>query len=236
MKIILSPSKTQTDERIVDQPIKEPKYQNKADQLAEIITKKSEDELALIMKLKGKLFAETFQRYQKYKADDCNHAIASYTGTVFKEIDIKNYNTEEINYLREHLIILSALYGPLRPMDGIKPYRLDMKMKIMDQSLYEYWTETITSVFDDKECIINLASGEFSKLVKKPMITIEFKESKEDGSYKTVGTYAKKARGMMVNYIIKNQIEDIEEIKAFNLEGYSFNQTISKDSIWIFTR
>jgi len=235
-KIIIAPSKTQSDEKVLDRECKEPAFIEKANVLAEGVSKFAEEEIASIMKLKGKLLDETYQKYKNFKGASGNHVIASYTGMVFKGIEVKDYSDAEFDYLGSHLVVLSALYGPLNPFDCIKPYRLDMKMKVMDESLYNYWTEDVTGYLEGAGTIINLASSEFSKLVKLPMITIDFKEAQWDGKYKLIGTYAKMARGLMVNYIVRNGIEDIEEIKGFDLEGYSFNKEISSDGHWIFTR
>lgn len=235
MKIIISPSKTQDFTRVVNYDYTLASFPEKTLKIVKKIQELSINELASVMKIKGKILDKTFNDYKKFDELQTNHAITSYNGSVFKGIEIEKYNIEDMNYLNDHLIILSALYGLLRPFDVIKPYRLDMKMKIKDINLYNYWSEEVNNHLKNEELIINLASEEFAKLVNLPMKNICFKENR-NGIFKTIGTYSKKARGLMVNYIIKNKINTIEEISKFNIDGYILNEDLSNENNLVFTR
>ena len=211
-------------------------FEEKADYIVHEILKLSKEELASVMELKGNLLEEVYQVYKGYNRAHYECAIKSYSGREFKEIDRDNYKTRDWTFLQKHLVILSALYGALKPLDGIKPYRLDLRMKVIHNGLYSYWYKDINELLKDEDLIINLASSEFSKLVKLPMTSIEFKEKQEDGSFKIRGTYAKKARGLMVNYIVKDKITKVNSIKKFNLEGYVYNKDLSEKKNLVFTR
>ncbi|MBS4538541.1 YaaA family protein [Clostridium sp. D2Q-11] len=237
MKIIISPSKTQDFTRGMDKRITNPLFKEKSDKIVERIQGFSKPELSDRLNVKGNLLQETYDNYQDYKNSESTAAILAYTGQLFKGLDIENYGEKEYEFLDKHLYILSALYGILKPFDKINSYRLDMKCKVFDnQTLYSYWGEDITNLFQKDELILNLASKEFSKLIKRPMITIEFKEKSKEGKYKTIGTYAKQARGKMLNYIIKNKIKDIESLKKFNEDSYTLNKELSREDVLVFTR
>ncbi|RUA09540.1 MAG: peroxide stress protein YaaA [Fusobacteria bacterium] len=194
------------------------------------------EELSKLMKIKGKTLENVINFYKNFEISSAQEAIYSYNGISFKQLELKKYNTDQLNYLNSNLIILSALYGVVRPLDCIKEYRLDMTMKLLkDQTLYNFWKDKIKDYFDEDELIINLASKEFSKMVSKPMINIDFKEYK-NGNYKSISSYSKKGRGMMLNFMIKNRITNIEKIKEFNLDGYKLNPTLSDEFNFIFTR
>ncbi|MCM1989781.1 YaaA family protein [Oceanirhabdus seepicola] len=236
MKIIVSPSKIQQFERRISYKNSNPKFQPESFELRKILKSKSQDEITRIMKIKGKKLEEVLKIYETSVENlDKACAIEAYTGFVFKELYLEGYSEEELEYMEDKLRILSALYGILKPFDSINPYRLDMTMKICDESLYSLWTEKISQEFSDEELIVNLASKEFCKLVKRPMLTIDFKVMK-DGKLKTVGTYAKKARGMMLHYLISNRVEDISKIKKFDMDGYFFSEENSKDNNWVFIK
>ncbi len=191
------------------------------------------------MNIKGKLLDKTFDEYLNFNNSETVSAICSYTGTVFKELDIKNYGDYALDYLKENVRILSALYGILKPFDRIKIARLDMKMKVLNISNYKFWNKKIDLFLKEElkkdEIIINLSSNEFKKMVGINFIDIEFKECK-DNSCKTVGIYSKKARGILMNYMIINNVTTFSEIKEFNLEGYKYREDLSNDKKIIFTR
>ena len=138
------------------------------------------------------------------------------------------------------------MYGVLNPFDNIKKYRLDMTMKISENSLYSFWSEKVTVYInelllqDNEKILLNLASDEYSKIINKKslnfkMITIDFKEFK-NGKYSSISSFSKQGRGMLLNYLIKNQITNIEDIKKFSKEGYSFNSELSNENTIIFSR
>ncbi len=234
MIIIISPSKTQDFSHQLNKPLTNPKYYKEAYELTDIIKQLSKKDLSEIMNIKGPLLDETFDNFQKFNKNTRNHAICSYTGSVFKEIKWKEYSDDELDFMNQHIRILSALYGMVKPFDGIKPYRLDMTMKLLNNSLHQYWS-ILNDEFKNDDLIVNLASIEFSKLIKTPMITIHFLDRKNK-IYQNIGTYSKKARGLMVNYVIKNKIKDVNNLKLFNLDNYQFNEHLSNNHHIYFTR
>ncbi len=187
------------------------------------------------MKIKGDLLEATYASYQAYGTGEKHAAVMSYSGTVYKELEFESYSNDEINYVSEHLTILSALYGVLEPFAGIEAYRLDMKMKALYESLYKFWIEVVNTYYSDQDLIINLASSEFSKLIKRPMLTIDFKECK-DGKYKSVSAYAKKARGAFLNEMIKGKLKTKEDLEQVLILGYKLNADLSSEDTLIYTR
>lgn len=237
MKILLAPSKTRNyNIKKSKKKLTEPKFIIEAEYLSSQITKYSKSELSKIMKIKDQLLDRTYDEYQCFNNAVIHSAISSYTGTVFKELEIDIYNLEQKKYLENHLRILSAMYGVLKPYDGVKYYRLDMNMKVLDISSYKYWKEKIDNVTLEDELIINLSSTEFSKMLNCTFINVEFKEKISNNIYKNIGVYSKMARGKMANYIIKNQIETLQEVLEFDLDRYLYNSEISTETNIVFTR
>lgn len=234
MKIILSPSKTQDFTTAGTTPVHEPRFMLKAEKLARKIARIPKKELSAIMNLNGELLEETYRNFKNYSVNTPNPAIYTYTGLVYKYMAISDYSDDMLNYLDSHLCILSALYGVLRPFDGIKPYRLDMKMSVTKQNLYSLWKKDMLEYFEN-ETIIDLASGEFSKMIPLPKTTIGFREFK-DGKYKNLATYSKMARGMLLDLMVKAQIDSIDHLKELEFEGYHFNRQLSKDNLILFSR
>ena len=245
MKIIFSPSKEMREENIFENKkieFTESKFKDKTNILIGILKEKSLSEIENIMKLKGKLLNKTYKDIQDYDKLKFIPAISMYYGVSFKELNLEDYSEKSLKYLKNNLLILSALYGVSLAFDLVKKYRLDMTMSIIDKGLYNFWkkdiNDYISNIFSKDEVLLNLASGEFSKLIdnkKISMINIDFKEEK-DGAYKSVSTYSKKARGQFLNYLIKNQIDNLEDIKKIKLDGYSLNNNLSDEKNFIFTR
>ena len=245
MKIIFSPSKEMREENIFESKkieFTESKFKDKTNILIGILKEKSLSEIENIMKLKGELLNKTYKDIQDYDKLKFIPAISMYYGVSFKELNLEDYSEKSLEYLKNNLLILSALYGVLLAFDLVKKYRLDMTMSIIDKGLYNFWkkdiNDYISNIFSKDEVLLNLVSGEFSKLIdnkKISMINIDFKEEK-DGAYKSVSTYSKKARGQFLNYLIKNQIANLEDIKKIKLDGYSLNKDLSDEKNLIFTR
>ena len=245
MKIIFSPSKEMREENIFENKkieFTEFKFKDKTNILIGILKEKLLSEIENIMKLKGKLLNKTYKDIQDYDKLKSIPAISMYYGVSFKELELEDYSEKSLKYLKNNLLILSALYGISLPFDLLKKYRLDMTMSIMDKGLYSFWkkdvTDYISNILNKDEILLNLASGEFSKVIdnkKIPMINIDFKEEK-DGVYKSVSTYSKKARGKFLNYLIKNQINNLEDIKKVELDKYSRNKDLSDEKNFVFTR
>ena len=245
MKIIFSPSKEMREENIFKNKkieFTESKFKDKTNILIDILKEKSISEIENIMKLKGGLLNKTYKDIQDYDKLKSIPAISMYYGVSFKELELEDYSEKSLKYLKNNLLILSALYGTSSVFDLVKKYRLDMTMSIIDKGLYNFWkkdiNDYISNILSKDEVLLNLASGEFLKMIdskKISIINIDFKEEK-DGAYKSVSTYNKKARGQFLNYLVKNQIANLEDIKKIKLDGYSLNNTLSDEKNFIFTR
>ena len=245
MKIIFSPSKEMREGNIFKNKeieFTESKFKDKTNILINTLKEKSISEIENIMKLKGELLNDTYKDIQDYENLKYIPAISLYYGVSFKELELEDYSEKSLKYLQNNLLILSAFYGISLPFDLIKKHRLDMTISIIDKGLYNFWkkdiNEYISNILDNDEILLNLASSEFSKLIdnkKIPMINLDFKEEK-DGTYKSISTYSKKARGQFLNYLIKNQVSNIENIKKMELNGYSLNEELSDKKNFIFTR
>ncbi len=190
---------------------------------------------------------ERFKTFQKdYNFENSKQALLAFKGDVYTKIEVDSFTKEDFEFAQEHLRILSGLYGLLKPMDLIQPYRLEMGTRLENKkgkNLYEFWDKKIAKAINEAagdKVIVNLASQEYFKAVdlktvKSPIITIHFKEYKND-NYQVIGFFAKQARGMMVDYAIKNRITDPSELKLFNIEGYEFSETLSDKGNWVFVR
>jgi hypothetical protein len=172
-------------------------------------------------------------------------AVLSYEGIAYQYMTPAVFTDLEIEYVQEHLRILSGFYGVLKPLDSVKPYRLEMQAKVDvagHRNLYEFWGDKLyKSVRDETGVIINLASAEYSKCIQKYLtsqdtyITCTFGEMSGNRMV-TKGTYAKMARGEMVRYMAENQVEDPEEIKKFDRLGYRYREDLSTEAEWVFER
>ena len=245
MKIIFSPSKEMREENIFENKkieFTESKFKDKTNILIDILKEKLISEIENIMKLKGELLNKTYKDIQDYDKLKSIPAISMYYGVSFKELNLEDYSEKSLKYLKNNLLILSALYGVSLAFDLLKKYRLDMTMSIIDKGLYNFWkkdiNDYISNILVKDEILLNLASSEFSKMIdskKISIINVDFKEEK-DGIYKSVSTYSKKARGQFLNYLVKNQIDNLEDIKKIKLDGYSLNNALSDEKNFIFTR
>lgn len=245
MIIILSPSKTMDMTNALD--LNSSNFSKKTLYLIEKLKTFSPEDLSKTMKIKGKTLESVVDIYRNFDSAGYKKAIEAYSGAVFKGIELKNYSREERSFLDNHFIILSALYGALPADFFIKEYRLDMTIRLLEErNLYDYWKEEVSIDLikameaRGEKTLVNLASTEFSKLIDRKtfpceIIDIDFKEERE-GKFKAVSTYAKKARGVMGNYIVKNKISFKEDLKKFREEGYSFNTELSSEKKYIFTR
>lgn len=246
MKIIFSPSKEMKVGELNSPFSFSPKFKDESKEILNILKNLDKNQIEKIMKIKGELLEETYSNIINYDSHSDVKAINLYNGVAFKKLEIEQYTSKELEYLNNSIIILSAMYGALNPFDNIKKYRLDMTMKISENSLYSFWSEKVTVYInellsqDSEKILLNLASNEYSKMINKKslnfkMITIDFKEFK-NGKYLSVSSFSKQGRGMLLNYLIKNQITNIEDIKKFSKEGYSFNSELSNENTIIFSR
>ncbi len=254
MLIILSPAKTM---RKVDvhnfHDITLPQHLEKTRLLAEELKKIPAVELASMMKINPKLAQLNFARFHQWEASKHRKkgspSLLTYQGEVFRGIDAADFQKADGNFAQQHLRILSGFYGILRPLDLVLPYRLEMGGYFSPsgyRNLYDFWKEPITQSLNEAFAIqgdrilINLASHEYFKSIdnkRLPMqiITPVFKEARGEG-FKIITIYAKKARGMMARFIIKNQLTNPEELKFFDEDGYYYNESLSKVGEVAFTR
>lgn len=246
MKIIFSPSKEMKVGELNSPFSFSPKFKDESKEILNILKNLDKNQIEKIMKIKGELLEETYNNIINYDSLSVVKAINLYNGVAFKKLEIEQYTSKELEYLNNSLIILSAMYGALNPFDNIKKYRLDMTMKIYENSLYSFWSEKVTVYInelllqDNEKILLNLASNEYSKIINKKtlnfkMVTVDFKEFK-NGKYSSVSSFSKQGRGILLDYLIKNQITNIEDIKKFSKEGYSFNSELSNENTIIFSR
>lgn len=226
-----------------------PDFQKDTFELVSILKKKSIQDLKKMMDISDNLAELNKKRYtefQKYfDVDNSKQALLAFKGDVYTHIDVENFSKEEFDFAQSNLRILSGLYGLLKPLDLMQPYRLEMGIKLENKkgkNLYEFWGKRISKAVNavaKGSPIINLASQEYFKSVdekeiKSSIITPVFQEFR-NGKYQVIGFFAKQARGMMVNYIIKNKIGEPELLKGFNDEKYEFAGENSK-GVWRFVR
>ena len=253
MLVVISPAKTLKTDIQATENSTTPVLINKAKKLAGILKGYNPTQLAELMGISSKLAWLNFERYQQWKSPytykDAFNAIYAFRGEVYNGLDIDSFSEEDVAYTQDHLRILSGLYGVLKPLDAILPYRLEMGTKLRvgeHNNLYQFWGDLITKTLNKdlkafgENTLINLASEEYfksinTKLLKANIITPVFKENK-DGNYKVISIYAKKARGLMTRFIMKNRITQVNDIKHFENEGYYFNENLSNKSSFVFTR
>ena len=210
-------------------------------------------DLSELMHISSKIAELNFERNHQWKTPftpkNARPCLFAFKGDVYTGLDAYSMNDENIAFAQQHLRILSGLYGLLRPLDLMQPYRLEMGTKLSTSSgknLYEFWGDTITNAINKQmkainaQHLINLASNEYFKSVqvkkvKGDVITPVFKDYK-NGQYKIISFYAKKARGLMSRFIINHEISDVEAIKDFNSEGYQYSPAFSEHHQWVFTR
>jgi uncharacterized protein len=194
-------------------------------------------------------FERNHQWKTPFNTKNSRQALFAFKGDVYTGLDAYTLKQKELDFAQQHLRILSGLYGVLRPLDLMRPYRLEMGTKLdttAGKNLYEFWGLQITDALNkqlktiNSDVLINLASNEYFKSVKTKslkarVITPAFKDYK-NGEYKMIGFYAKKARGLMSRFIIQNEITNPEQLKDFDVEGYQFNNAASEADNWVFTR
>jgi len=252
MKIIISPAKSLDYET----PVPTNKFTkgiflDEAAKINAVLKKKTPKQLSALMSVSPNLGELNWQRNQEWELpfslDNARQAIFAFKGDVYLGLDAYSLPADKLEILQNKLRILSGQYGLLKPLDLMQPYRLEMgtKLKVAKkENLYQFWGKTITSKLNEEiaegELFINLASVEYFKavkpaLLKVPVITPVFKDLK-DGKLKTIAFFAKKARGLMVRFIIDHNIETIEDLKNFNYEGYAFDANLSTANELVFTR
>ena len=254
MLIVLSPAKTLDYSIDPKSNHTAPQFLSQSSKLIKTLKEKEPKDIASLMGLSDKLATLNFDRYQSWKAskvvsNDTKPSMLVFKGDVYQGLDAENFNSNQLKFAQKHLRILSGLYGILRPMDVIKPYRLEMGTKLQTpkgKNLYEVWGSAIQeNVLDDlgsqkSDLLINLASKEyFSVLGKMPdyvnVISPVFKDYK-NGKHKIISFYAKRARGLMAKWIIQQKIKDFEKLSDFNLDGYYYSEKESTLTEPVFLR
>ncbi len=249
MLILLSPSKSMDFSSKTEGDFTIPDFLSDSETLIKTLKKLSHEDISSLMKLSHKLTELNFERYRNFltpfNADNAKQAGYAFQGDVYDGLQFKNLSNEDVEFAQNHLRILSGLYGFLTPLDLIQPYRLEMGTSLktkLGKNLYDFWGEKITKKINksEEDLIINLASNEYykvlkPKLLKAKVISPAFKEYK-NGKYSMIMLYAKQARGLMAQFIIKNKITNADDLKSFNLSGYSYNDKLSSESEPVFTR
>jgi len=252
MKIIISPAKSlDFENKATTEVHSQPAFLDQSEKLNKKLKTFSRKKLGELMSISPALSELNYQRNQEWQPpfdlDNAKQAVYAFTGEVYRGLDITSLPEEKLSLLQDRLRILSGLYGLLKPLDLIQPYRLEMGTRLKvgrRDNLYKFWDTDLAKALNDEmgdgELLINLASAEYfkalpKKALKNPMITPVFKELK-NGQYKTIMTFAKKARGLMVRYILDHEVNTLDELKAFNVEGYGFAEAMSTETELVFTR
>lgn len=245
MIAIVSPSKTMKEEKVKIRTTT-PKFIEETDILAEDMKKYDTSGLKKLMHISEDLAALNHSRFQGFDTAKEYPALYLFRGDVFKGIDADTLGEEEISYLNKHLRILSGMYGLLKPLNRIKPYRLEMGTKhpnLRGKDLYAFWGDQVMHELEREakgQILINLASNEYSRVIhpKKINLTVydvEFREKKKD-KYPIISFFAKTARGEMARYMAVNKVTKVDELKSFDYSGYAYNESLSKDRTLVFTR
>jgi len=228
-----------------------PKFLDDSQTLVERMRELAPADIAKLMKISDKLSVLNSTRYETWSLpftpDNAKQALLAFKGDVYTGLDAETLAPEQDEYAQQHLRILSGLYGIVKPLDLIQPYRLEMGTKLSNtrgKDLYQFWgdkiTDSLNAELEQNDVLINLASNEYFKSVrpkslKARIITPVFKDTK-NGVQKIISFYAKKARGLMVRYMIDNQINHAEALKNFDVTGYQFEASQSSENEWVFTR
>ena len=253
MLMLIAPSKTQRVDVESWQDVSSPALLAESETLIRELQKYSVDELGQLMKMSEKLAVQTHERIHSFQTpfseNNAKPALAVFEGDVYSRIESAAYKQKERAYLQKHLRVLSGLYGVLRPLDLMQPYRLEMGCKLVNsrgKNLYEFWGDMVTDELNRtlathrEPILVNLASAEYIRVVKKKklkgrMLQVDFKEQKGE-SCKTVAIHAKRARGMMVDFAVKNNVQTVQELRKFQRERYCFRMELSTECQYVFTR
>ena len=254
MLLVISPAKNldydtapQTSQKT------QPDFLDDAQELIEQLRKLAPHQVSSLMSISDKLGSLNYDRFQSWQTpftpDNAKQAVLAFNGDVYGGLAAGTFSAQDFKFAQQHLRILSGLYGLLRPLDLMQPYRLEMGTKFENErgrDLYAFWGDRITLALNQQlqtlgsETLVNLASNEYFKSVKKKqldgeIITPVFKDWKGD-KYKIISFFAKKARGLMASYAVQNKISVAEDLKNFDADGYGYNEAMSKGTEWVFTR
>jgi cytoplasmic iron level regulating protein YaaA (DUF328/UPF0246 family) len=251
---VISPAKTLDFE--TDSPVTESteyRFPEDAQSLVDLLKTQSVKDIQKLMKLSENLAELNVQRYHDWQPvmteGNSKQALFAFKGDVYTGLSAETLELPQISHAQEKLRILSGLYGLLRPLDRMQPYRLEMGTRLKNErgaNLYDFWGDKITRALSadlkasQSEYLVNLASGEYYKAVKEaqlpvPVITPNFLDEK-NGEYKIISFFAKKARGLMVRYILDQNPKTLDSLKAFNYAGYKYSEQDSDEFNWVFKR
>ena len=254
MLAILSPAKTldyQTP--LTVKKSTQPDFNAESGELVSTLRKFAPGQIGSLMKISDSLAELNHRRYAEWQADanegNARAAIFAFKGDVYQGLDAQSFGARDLNFAQKHLRVLSGLHGLLRPLDLIQPYRLEMGTRLTTRrgsNLYQFWGDKVTDNINKalaqqtSKVLVNLASNEYYKVVQPARImgqilNINFKELR-DGKYRFVSFSAKKARGLMARYMIDNRIAQPNQLRQFDVENYAFNDALSSEDEWIFTR
>ncbi len=252
MKLVLSPAKSLDFETAL--PTKtytQPLFLEQSERLNKLLKKKSAKSLSKLMSISDALGHLNYERNQEWELpftqENARPAMYAFSGEVYRGFDAYSIPQDKLSDVQDTVRILSGLYGILKPLDLMQPYRLEMGTKFpvgVKKSLYSFWDKYIVKALNDEleegELFLNLASNEYfkainTKALKIPVITANFKDFK-NGEYKMIMTFAKQARGLMARYVIDTNAKTIDDLKGFNYEGYNFSEPMSTETELVFIR
>lgn len=252
MLLVISPAKTlDLDTPPTTKLHSTPAFLDRSSQLIDVLRKKSPAQISELMGISDKLAMLNVARYATWSTDvsDARQAVMSFDGDVYGGLDARSLTPKQLAYAQDHLRILSGLYGLLRPLDLMHPYRLEMGIKLENRTgrdLYAFWGDTLAEALNQQAektgatALVNLASEEYFKSVRPaalavPVITPVFEDYK-NGKYKIISFYAKRARGLMARYAAVKGITDPAKLKRFDVDGYAFDKAGSTDTTYLFRR
>ena len=255
MLLVISPAKTlDYVPPPATVPFTQPDFLPHSQQLIEVLRPKSPAQIAGLMHISDPLAVLNVGRYQqwqpKFDLHNAKQALLAFMGDVYEGMDASSFSSAELDYAQQHLRILSGLYGLLRPLDLMMPYRLEMGTKLANprgKDLYAFWGDIITDALNaelakqQKPLLLNLASEEYFKSVRPkklsaPLIHCVFQDRRGNGPHKIVSFYAKRARGLMARFVIQNRIESVDGLKDFDLDGYRYESAASEGPTLVFRR
>ena len=258
MLFLLSPAKSLDYDTPVPTPLRkkasEPLYLPQAEQLIDLLRKKTPLQVAGLMDLSDKLAALNVARYAAWQLEatpaNSKPAVLAFNGDVYDGLSAKTLKTADLSWAQEHLVILSGLYGALRPLDRLQPYRLEMGTALKTprgKDLYAFWGDTVAQHLNQRQAdepkpvVVNLASIEYGRVALRPalracVVDCVFEEGQLDGSYKVVSFFAKKARGLMARFAIQNRVRSSQALRGFDADGYAWDAKASATDRLVFRR
>jgi hypothetical protein len=258
MLMVISPAKKlDYDSPLATHTYSQPEFLDQSCELVDQLKNLEPHDVSNLMGISAKLGSLNADRFQQWHTpftpENARQALLAFNGDVYSGMHAQSFSEADFQFAQEHLRILSGLYGSLRPLDLMQPYRLEMGTSFENRrgkDLYSFWGDTITQALNqqlaadepetDENVLLNLASNEYFKSIKKPqldarIVTPQFKDWK-NGQHKMISFYAKKARGLMAAYAIRHRIKDVEALKGFDSAGYYFSEEQSQGDNWVFLR